>query len=73
MGPRPLTNEEKVCILTLRKENVKIREICRRTQRAKSTVMALLSAARQLPPTLYPNIKSARDQRERRHRKQIAY
>lgn len=47
-------NEENARILAWRQEKVPIKEICRRTGQAKSTVMLLLAAARDLPPNVVP-------------------
>lgn len=52
-----LTQEEKARILAWRQEKVKIKEIVRRSGRAKSTVMALLAAASGLPPDVCPQYK----------------
>lgn len=54
MTRKPLTDAEKGRILGLREEKVPIKEICKRTRRAKSTIMSLLAKARTLPPNEIP-------------------
>ena len=48
----------KVRIVACRKENVTIKYICQRTERAKSSIMASLAAARGLPPNVIPDPKT---------------
>ena len=64
-----MDGEEKARILAWRQENVTIKEICIRTNRAKSSVMALLAAARDLPQDVTPAIKhrSGRPRKTSRH------
>lgn len=52
-----LTDAEKNLILALKEERVTIKEICRRTGRARSTVCGLIAATRFLPPNELPKAK----------------
>ena len=54
MDPANVISEEKARILAWRYENIPIKEICHRTGQAKSSIMALLAAARYLPPPKRP-------------------
>ena len=50
--------KEKVRIFEWRQENVTTKKVCRRTKRSRSTVMALLAAARDLTQNASPVTKS---------------
>lgn len=54
MVSKVTTNQEKARILALHEEKVSIVEICRRTGRSKSTILRLISAARNLSPGEIP-------------------
>ena len=58
MGRKRMDGEEKVRIFAWRQENVTTKKFCRRTKRSKSSVMALLAAARDLPQDAIPATKS---------------
>ena len=49
MGRKGMDGKEKVRIFAWRQENVTTKKICRRTKRSRSSVMAFLVAARDLP------------------------
>lgn len=68
-----LTQEEKARILAWRQEKVKIKEIVRRSGRAKSTVMALLAAAGGLPQTFVPSTNPSLDAPARLPRVQTTF
>ena len=58
MGRKRMDGEEKVRILAWRQENVTTKKVCRRTKRSRSSVIALLAAARDQPQDAIPATKS---------------
>ena len=58
MGHKRMDAAEKVRILTWRQEHVTIKDICQRTGRTKSSIMALLAAARGLLPNVVRDTKA---------------
>ena len=65
MGRKGMDGKEKVRIFAWRQENVTTKKICRRTKRSRSSVMAFLVAAHDLPQDAIPATKSRLDDHRR--------